>query len=382
MRITLATTTLAEILDMSTRFIAKSSTLPILQNIYLHVQDNELTVKATDMEKFIHMTLPLDKAEDGGITVDAKTLHDIVRVIEDDNIELSVNNQTDMLTIQSAKDSFTIKGIPTGEFVALPELTPTHTSTIPVQDLVHGIGKVEFAVLEKNFSPIFTGVVIASKIDTADKHYLVFVGTDSFRLAEYKVAVEKRFTDEFKIIIPKVAANDIKKVGEYCMSKQQSNSVVVAHANNMVSCTFTIGTMNIVTNSLLIQGTFPDYDNEKIVPREFNTSITVDASSADKAIRKIGIMTKDINNFIHIVSDANTLSISSGNTDLGNADTSIAAIIEGEAIDMGLNGKHLSEFMKIVSSDRVVMQFVNNTSPFVITEPDNPHYKYVLRPVK
>ena len=149
MRITLATTTLAEILEMSTRIIAKSSTLPILQNIYLHVNNNELTVKATDMEKFIHMTLPLDKAEDGGITVDAKTLHDIIKVIEDDNVELSVNNSTDMLTIQSVKDSFTIKGIPTGEFVALPELTPTHTSTIPVQDLVHGIGKVEFAVLEK-----------------------------------------------------------------------------------------------------------------------------------------------------------------------------------------------------------------------------------------
>ncbi|MBP7885070.1 hypothetical protein KAZ93_02795 [Patescibacteria group bacterium] len=51
-------------------------------------------------------------------------------------------------------------------------------------------------------------------------------------------------------------------------------------------------------------------------------------------------------------------------------------------MDIGLNGKHLSEFLKIVSSDRVIIQFVNNTSPFVITEPDNKNYKYVLRPVK
>jgi DNA polymerase III sliding clamp (beta) subunit (PCNA family) len=84
----------------------------------------------------------------------------------------------------------------------------------------------------------------------------------------------------------------------------------------MVLCEFSIGNMSIKTNSLLIQGNFPDYDNEKIVPRQFNTTITVDSSATEKAIRKIGILTKDNNNFIHIVSKDTFLEITSGTTDL------------------------------------------------------------------
>jgi DNA polymerase-3 subunit beta len=74
--------------------------------------------------------------------------------------------------------------------------------------------------------------------------------------------------------------------------------------------------MTIQTNSLLIQGNFPDYDNEKIVPRSFHTTVTVDSNAIEKAIKKIGILTKDNNNFIHITSQDNILNITSGNTDL------------------------------------------------------------------
>jgi DNA polymerase III sliding clamp (beta) subunit (PCNA family) len=74
--------------------------------------------------------------------------------------------------------------------------------------------------------------------------------------------------------------------------------------------------MTIKTNSLLIQGNFPDYDNEKIVPRQFNTTVTIDSSATERAIKKIGILTKDNNNFIHIVSKENILEVTSGSTDL------------------------------------------------------------------
>ena len=104
--------------------------------------------------------------------------------------------------------------------------------------------------------------------------------------------------------------------------------------------------------------------------------------ATDKAIRKIGILTKDNNNFIHLVSQDNILEISSGNTDLGQANTSISAIIDKGDINVGLNGKHVADFMKIANSDRINMNFVDNTSPIVLMEPDSTVYKYVIRPVK
>ena len=378
MKLSLEVSLLSELLDLSTRFIAKSSTLPILQNIYIAVVDNEVTIKATDMEKYILIHFPIDKAEDGGITVDAKTFFEIIKTIEDDHVELSVSG--DNLSISSAKDSFTIKWLPLQEFVALPDLKEPKTIEFPVATLTAGIGKVEFAVLEKNFSPVFTGVLMTTKHEPG-KDSIVFVGTDSYRLAEYKTPYEGK-AQEMKVIIPNSSINDIKKVWDYCTSKGQHNNVIVNFSHNMILCEFTIGNMSIKTNSLLIQGNFPDYDNEKILPKNFNTTITVDSSATDKAIRKIGILTKDNNNFIHLVSQDNILEISSGNTDLGQANTSISAIIDKGDINVGLNGKHVADFMKIANSDRINMNFVDNTSPIVLMEPDSAVYKYVIRPVK
>jgi DNA polymerase III subunit beta len=90
MKLVLEVSLLSDMLDLASRFIAKSSTLPILQNIYMQVQNNELMIKATDMEKYITISLPVDKADDGGTTVDAKTLYEIVKTIEEDSIELNV----------------------------------------------------------------------------------------------------------------------------------------------------------------------------------------------------------------------------------------------------------------------------------------------------
>lgn len=378
MKLVIEVSLIADMLDLASRFIAKSSTLPILQNVYLQVQNNELIIKATDMEKYILVTLPIDKWDEGGITVDAKTLYEIIKTIEEPSVELAVAN--DILTITTAKDAFNIKGISIQEFVALPEIQAIQTISIPVSDFTTGISKVEFAVLEKNFSPVFTGIVIGSKKED-NKDALVFVGTDSFRLAEYKIYTENTYND-FKIIVPKSSINDMKRVGEYSLAKQPNNHVSIHYANNMVLCEFTIGNMNIKTNSLLIQGNFPDYDNEKIVPRNFATTITVDTNSTDKAIRKIGIMTKDINNFIQITSKDNTLELNSWSTSLGQANTSLSALVDWPDIEVGLNGKHISDFLKITRSDRVNMNFVNNDAPIVITEPDNNSYKYIIRPIK
>ena len=49
MKITLDIARLNDIIDISSRFVSKNSTLPILQNIYLKASmDNTLIVRATD----------------------------------------------------------------------------------------------------------------------------------------------------------------------------------------------------------------------------------------------------------------------------------------------------------------------------------------------
>jgi len=85
--------------------------------------------------------------------------------------------------------------------------------------------------------------------------------------------------------------------------------------------------IELLVTSLLIQGNFPDYNNENILPTKFNTSILIDKEQLEKAVKKILIITKDINNYVLLETQKDKLHVSSGNTEKGEATTSISAII-------------------------------------------------------
>jgi DNA polymerase III sliding clamp (beta) subunit (PCNA family) len=58
MKITINTTKLIDVIDITTRFVAKNATLPILQNLYLKASIDSLVIRATDMEKYIELEVP------------------------------------------------------------------------------------------------------------------------------------------------------------------------------------------------------------------------------------------------------------------------------------------------------------------------------------
>lgn len=194
-----------------------------------------------------------------------------------------------------------------------------------------GISKVEYAVTEKNFSPVLTGIYMKTK-ESDGQQYLVFVGTDSFRLAEYKIPVAG-MTGSLDLIIPKTNCNDLKKVIEYYVA-QGGQEVQMKHADNLICFTMDINGISLMTTSLLIQGTFPEYDNENIIPSVANTKVQVDKNQLEKAIRKISIITRDINNYISLQCQDSTVSVQSGETDKGDAQSSIPSVMQGEPVTL------------------------------------------------
>lgn len=321
MKITIETAKLMEIIDLGLRFVSKNATLPILQNFYFKASIDSLLLRATDMEKYIEIEMPCKVTMEGAITVNARMFSDIIKAIEEKEIELSVDQKTQIMTLKSAKDTFDINGIAASEYVALPEVPNENTMDVETQLFADGVAKVEYAVTEKNFSPVLTGVLLKAKEDN-----LIFVGTDSFRLSEFKAQSNIKEND-FALIVPKITMTDIQKISEYAMNNE-TESITVKYSENLIAFQVQVKDMKILATSLLIQGNFPEYDREEIMPRNFNTKILVDKNLCEKAIRKIGILTRDINNYIQIETTKDSVIISSGKTDKGAGTTNIPAIIE------------------------------------------------------
>jgi DNA polymerase III subunit beta len=325
MQTTLKLSQINEVMDIMLRFVSKHATLPILENIYIKGSSEALTFRATDMEKYVEISLPAICDEDAVLTVNAKTFNDILRTIDDEHVTLHINQSKDELLIETPQDHFSIKGIPATEYVAIPNIQTKTSIQIDPKMMAQGINKVEYAVTEKNFSPIMTGILMRTKEYHGNKN-LVFVGTDSFRLAEYKVKLDASFEQDVAMVLPKIHVLDLKKVLEY-MSEKGVETMTLNCSDAMVQCVATINDIHIQTMSLLIQGNFPEYENENIMPSTFNHNILVNSSQCEKAIRKIGTITRSINNYIAITSHEDSLDMNSGVTDLGEGKTTVAAII-------------------------------------------------------
>lgn len=374
MKISIETAKLIDVIDIATRFVAKNATLPILQNIYFKASIDTLLLRATDMEKYIEIELPCTVKAEGAITVNAKMFSDIMKTIEEKDVEFSVDAKSQIMTIKSAKDNFEINGISASEYVALPEVPKENSITLDSQTFAEGISKVEYAVTEKNFSPVLTGVLLKIKDEK-----IIFVGTDSFRLAEYKINSSIKDSD-FSLIVPKMTMNDIQKIAEYAIANE-SDEFQIQYSENLIAFQVTIKDLKILATSLLIQGNFPEYDREEIMPKAFNTKVMVDKNLCEKAIRKIGILTRDINNYIQIETSKDSVIISSGKTDKGAGTTTIPAIIEGEPVTLGINGKYITDFIRIIKGDEMHINIVDAQKPMILQDKDDASYRYVVRPL-
>lgn len=364
-------------LDIAAKFVSKNSTLPILQNIYLKASIDSLLIRATDMEKYVEIEIPCEVQIEGAITINAKTFLDILKTIESENIELSVDQKTNIMTIKTSKDTFDINGIAASEYVALPEVPQENSFVLDTLAFSKGIDHVEYAVTEKSFSPVLTGVLMKTgKWDASNK--LIFVGTDSFRLSEYRV--NHTNASDFSLIMPKALVNDMRTVVNFAIGKEVAD-MKVNYSENLIAFSFVIEDIKIIATSLLIQGNFPEYEREEVLPTQFVTKVMLDKNECEKAIRKIWILTRDINNFIQIETKDSKVIISSGKTDKGAGITELAAIIDGEPLTFAVNGRYISDFIKNMESDTLVFNIINSQKPVVLMDKDEENNRYVVRPL-
>jgi DNA polymerase III sliding clamp (beta) subunit (PCNA family) len=139
--------------------------------------------------------------------------------------------------------------------------------------------------------------------------------------------------------------------------------------------------VKIMATSLLIQWNFPEYDREEIMPKKFNTKVLLDKNLCDKSIKKIWILTRDINNFIQIQTEKDSITISSWKTDKWAGTTTIPAIIEWDPITFWINWRYITDFIRTMEWDELLFNIVDNQKPLTVEDKWNSAYKYVVRPL-
>ncbi len=368
--------TLAKGLSIVSPAVSPRSTLPVLGNVLLATGNGKLHLSATNLEIAISCQISGNVSEDGGVTLPARTLGDLVAALPPGRVIMSLTQQTQTLCLQSDRTTAHIKGIDMQEFPTTRRPgQDDHPISLDAKQLGTAIRQVVIAAATDESRPILTGVLMKF-----EHGRLTMAAADGFRLSARSIPAPRYSGDTFQLIVP---AKALAQVARLCGESETVDFYRVGTRAQQVM--FQFG--DIVLVSQLIAGNFPDY--RQIIPdhHETVTETEIDTAAFLKACKAARIFARDSSHIaqFHIKPSSNgvpgTMTISAKSAETGDDVNEIDAKIKGEEIEAAFNVKYLIEFLSAVKTPRLVLKTTTAASPGAFRPAGNEDYVHVIMPM-
>lgn len=347
--------------------VDKKTTMPILSHFLLKV-DKAASLMATDLDIALKGPLRAEIIEQGGLCIPARKLFEIAREVEGDLLlEAQENN---WIKVTSGKSTFKLMGLPEEDFPALPEVSKSEEIKIKAETLKDMIEKTIYATGESDTRYTLNGLLFHF-VPTKKNIELKVVGTDGHRLSVISVSLDGKISEEKKLILPKKAALELKKLIE---SSTDTISLYIDKNHIFFS------TDDITLTSRLIEGTYPNY--EQVVPKNNEKKVSIDKMTFLKALRRTSIMSRDKTNAVRFDLEAGKITLISMNPDIGEAREEIAAQYKGEPISVGYNARYVLDILQSMDGETVNMELQEPLSPTLLLSPANEGYACVVMPMR
>ncbi len=362
MKLQCSTEKLKQAVQTADRMTGKNLSVPALQALLLIATGKSIKVRSTNLSLGIEIELPATVAQEGVVLVKGDILTNVCNNLSgEQSVDLSLEGEN--LTITTGKSKTVIKCLPPEEFPTLP-LVEGESFEVKSSVLQEGIRSVYFCAAVTEIKPEIASIFIYS-----DDDGLVFVATDSFRLAEKKIK-QKQLPEISKILIPYKNITDCLRVLELF-----SDTVRVSFTKNQLS--FSGGGVYFTTR--LIDGAFPDY--RIIIPKEEKTKVVVMKQELLTTLRLSTVFAdKFFQVLFSIIPEDKKVYIDSKNNDVGSSKSAIDAVIQGEAIDVSCNLRYFLDVFQSLVGDSVHISFTEPNRPILIKGVSDTSFIYLLMP--
>lgn len=362
MKLQCKTEQLKNFISIAEKMTGKNLTLQTLQAMLIVATGKSLKIRSTNLAVGIEIEIPATIFEEGVALVKGEILSNVVSNISNTpEVILSLTNEN--LIIEGGGSKTIIKCLPQEDFPTLP-IVEGQTFDIKSSILKEGIRGVYFCASTTEIKPEISSVFIYT-----DQDHVIFVSTDSFRLAEKKIKV-KNIPEISKILLPYKNISDILRVLELF-----SGDIKVSFNKNQIS----LSGGGIYFTSRLIDGAFPDY--RLIIPKEEKTKVVLMKNDILSTLR---LSTIFADKFFQINFSVDTprkiVTIDSKNNDVGSSTSSIDAVITGENIEVSFNLRYFLDVFQSITSDSVVISFTDINKPIIIRGINDTSFLYLLMP--
>ncbi|MEK7148499.1 MAG: DNA polymerase III subunit beta [Patescibacteria group bacterium] len=346
------------------RVTGKNLSLPILNSVFLETNKKSLIIRATNLEVGVEFQIPAEIKSEGSTAIPGSLFYNILASLPDEeNITISVSNN--VCKIITKTKNITIKGFIPDDFPTIPIITEGESLTISSQNFIHGAKSVLMSAAISDIKPEISSVYIYQNGKS-----LVFVATDSFRLAEKKI----NYTGEpfsHGVIVPIKNIIEIIKIFE-----SVNENILFKITKTQISCV----SKSVYVTSRVIQGVYPDY--EQILPKNSTTEVIILKQDLINTLKLSTLFSDKFNKIQFIVDPAQKKClITTKNSDIGETEASLTATISGEPIEISLNGKHLFDCLNAITEDSITIQCSGASKPAVIRGVGDKSFTYLTMPL-
>ena len=362
-------------LNTTKRAISHKNAIPILSTVKIDVTKEGITLIGSNgqvsIENFIstqNENAGLLVNSTGSILLEATFFINVVSSLPDIILDFKEIEQK-QIVLTSGKSEITLKGKDADQYPRIQEISASNPLILETKILKDVINETAFAASVQESRPILTGVHFV----LTDNQFLKTVATDSHRMSQKKITLEKN-GDNFDVVIPSRSLREFTAV-----FTDEIETVEVFFANNQIL----FRSENISFYTRLLEGNYPDTD--RLIPTEFTSVLTFNTSDLRAAMERARLLSNATQNgTVKLEIAGGIVSAHVNSPEVGRVNEEIdTESVTGEDLTISFNPTYLIDALKAIDSEKVTISFISSVRPFtLVPSEDTENFIQLITPVR
>ncbi len=345
--------------------IEKRQTMPILANVLLKIENNELILTGTDLEIQIISRIVLDDFQPGEITVPARKFLDICRLLPSEaNINFELKD--DKVKISSGRSRFSLSTLKATDYPEFSEDEMPYKFSVNSRKFKKALDKTVFCMANQDVRYYLNGLML-----NISNNRIKVVASDGHRLSLFEFLIDLETGYEEQIILPRKGIVELSRLLE-----DKDIELSVQFSKNNVKILIN----NIIFSAKLIDAKYPDFS--KVFHQEFFNQIQVQRQLLKDALTRVAILANEKFKGISFKVDTKRLLISTHNPEHEQAEEELLVEYKGEPLEIAFNSQYILDAVNNLDSEMAILTIADNASSCFIEEPEKQPYKFIVMPMR
>jgi DNA polymerase-3 subunit beta len=347
--------------------VERKNTIPILANVLIDASKTGISLLATDLDVGLRSQCNATVSRPGTLTMPAKKLFEIINALPDTEVRISEDKGGKSVSIAADRFESRMQTLPASEFPTPPQDGGPAEAVLPGPAVKRMISHTRFAITSEDTRYFLNGAQLVLRPDS-----MSMVATDGHRLAFISIQESPGQSAKTDVLLPRKTLNEVARLidGGASVEFSQGENHLFFKAEGRLLI------------SRKIDANFPAY--ERVIPKTNDKRIDFDRDRLAAAVRRVRLLSNERSKAVKFVIVKDQVEITSSTPEVGEAHEVLPVDYSGAATQICFNADYVDNFLSVVETETVQLEFKDEVSQAVIKPigAEGYDYTYVIMPMR